>query len=35
MKILRAGKKFTKKQRDKIYDTYDAAHNTYKKDLRP
>lgn len=35
MKILRAGGKLTKKQRDKIYDTYDAAHNTYKKDLDP
>jgi len=35
MKILRAGGKLTKKQRDKIYDTYDAAHNTYKKDIDP
>ena len=35
IKILRKNGKLTKEQRDKIYDTYDAAHNTYKKDLDP
>jgi hypothetical protein len=35
MKILKKAGNLTKQQRDKIYDTYDAAHNTYKKDLDP
>ena len=35
MKILRKGGKLSKEHRDKIYDVYDASHNTYKKDLDP
>lgn len=35
IKILRKSGKLTKAGRDKIYDVYDAAHNTYKKDLDP
>jgi len=35
IKTLRKSGKLTKAGRDRIYDVYDASHNTYKKDLDP